>query len=154
MDIWYLISYKAWYLKLKIWYLISDYWYLICGIWSLISDTWFFILETGFLTIDILFWISITWYLIPLIPYSKIHIWQKIPRLVIFNTWYLILDIPYMKVNLSFGHKTVKLSLSKPNIESKKLFYKSCPVWFYFWLWHKKWKFAVFWSNNSHFVTF
>ena len=35
-----------------------------------------------------------------------------------------------VKVKLSFGHKAVISSLSKLNIETKNLFYKSCSVWF------------------------
>ena len=34
---------------------------------------------------------------------------------------------------MSFGHKAVNSALSKLNIESKNLFYKSCSVWYAFW---------------------
>ena len=59
-----------------------------------------------------------------------------------------------MKVKLSFGHKTVILSLSKLNIESKHFFYKTCSVCYAIWDYQVKSESeAVISSQSNHFVT-
>ena len=62
-----------------------------------------------------------------------------------------------MKVKMSFDLKSVIVTLSKLNIESKHFFCESCSVLYAIFVSEygfKKYILALNWSDSSHFVTF